>query len=129
MREQTMDVRSWGDRVAVRPALRDDDAWRRDRHDRKAWHGNRDGLRTIERAKGARDEVPTAPEGKVVAALTCGRDFKVLNGAWATVAEARAELEQGLGLLAQVSGNEYALMDHYGWYVVVYAGLVEAVAA
>lgn len=106
----------------------DSDRWRRDRHDRRAVHTSRDALTTMRRAIGARDEIPVV-EGKFTAALTNGPHFRALNVAADSLDAALAELSEGFGVLQQCSGNEWALAQHYGWYVIVYAPLTQAVAA
>ena len=96
-----------------------EDRWRRDRHDRKAVHTNRDALTAMRRAIGARDKIPVVA-GKFTAALTNGAHYLALNVAAGSLDAALAELRGGFGVLQQCSGNEWALAQHYGWYVVVY---------
>lgn len=111
--------------------------WRRDRHDRKAWHPARDALRTMrrvvrphlhpeDRADAARFPVAA---GKYTAALVNGPHFHALNIATDTLESMLDELREEFGVLSQVSGNEWALDQHYGWYVIVYAPQAQAVAA
>lgn len=106
----------------------DSDRWRRDRHDRRAVHTSRDALITMRRAVGRRDDIPSV-DGMYTAALTSGPHFMALNVAARTLEEALAELSEGFGVLLQCSGNEWALAQHYGWYVIVYSPQAQAVAA